>query len=85
MQLLPAGFGTQPYRASDATVFSVVEGHGHVDIGGTRFDWRPRDIFIVPSWHRYRLTADDDAVLFSFSDRPIQMKLGLWRQHRGSD
>jgi len=85
MQLLPAGFDAEPYRASDATVFSVVEGRGHVDIGGQRFDWRPRDIFIVPSWQRYRLAADADAVLFSFSDRPIQTKLGLWREQRGSD
>jgi gentisate 1,2-dioxygenase len=31
--------------------------------------------------HRHR--ASGDAVLFSFSDRPVQEKLGMWRQERG--
>jgi gentisate 1,2-dioxygenase len=39
---------------------------------------------VVPSWAEYQMTADDDAVLFSFSDRPIQLKLGLWRESRGN-
>ena len=30
-----------------------------------------------------RLTSDD-AVLFSYSDRPVQEKLGLWREERGN-
>jgi gentisate 1,2-dioxygenase len=25
-----------------------------------------------------------DAVVFSFSDRPVQKKLGLWRESRGN-
>ena len=29
-------------------------------------------------------SADGDAVLFSFSDRPVQEKLGLWREDRGN-
>jgi gentisate 1,2-dioxygenase len=28
------------------------------------------------------LRADRDAVLFSFSDRPVQQALGLWREER---
>jgi hypothetical protein len=28
--------------------------------------------------------ADDDAVLFSFSDRPVQQKLDLFREDRGN-
>jgi len=28
--------------------------------------------------------ADDDAVIFSFSDRPVQEKLGLFREDRGN-
>jgi gentisate 1,2-dioxygenase len=27
--------------------------------------------------------ADEDAVLFSFSDRPVQQKLDLFREDRG--
>ncbi len=46
--------------------------------------WTPRDIFVVPGWMSHTHRADDDAVLFSFSDRPVQEKLGLWREARGN-
>ena len=39
-------------------------------------------VFVVPSWHALQLRADRDAVLFSFSDRPVQQALGLWREER---
>jgi gentisate 1,2-dioxygenase len=83
MQLLPAGFGGAPYRSTDGTVFVAVEGEGETVIGDTIFRWKPRDIFVVPSWqwHRHRTTGE--AVLFSFSDRPVQEKLSLWREERG--
>ncbi len=85
LQLLPAGFGTASYRATDAAVFAVVEGSGETRIGGeTVFSWGPRDIFVVPSWHAVRHSAAGDAVLFSFSDRVVQEKLGLWREDRGN-
>ncbi len=82
MQLMPKGFETEPYRSTDATVFSVVEGSGHTDVGDTRLEWQRRDTFVVPSWHTYRHITNDEAVLFSFSDRPVQMALGLWREQR---
>mgnify|MGYP007088482351 CR=1 FL=1 len=28
--------------------------------------------------------TDSDAVLFSFSDRPIQETVGIWREDRGN-
>ncbi len=84
MQLLPKGFEGTGYRATDSTVFSVVEGRGAVEVGERRFEWGPRDVFVVPSWARYSLQARDEAVLFSFSDRPVQEKLGLWREDRGN-
>ncbi|MFO1351715.1 MAG: cupin domain-containing protein [Gammaproteobacteria bacterium] len=83
MQLLPKGFETAPYRATDAAVYSVVEGTGHTLVGDQRFDWGKRDTFVIPSWRQHRHVADVDAVLFSFSDRAIQQKLGLWREDRG--
>ncbi|GAB2893050.1 gentisate 1,2-dioxygenase [Paralcaligenes sp. KSB-10] len=82
MQLLPAGFQGKAYRSTDATVFSVVEGTGSVCIGEERFEFGPRDVFVAPSWLAVRLFADDDAVLFSYSDRPIQAVLGLLREER---
>ncbi|MEQ8708200.1 MAG: gentisate 1,2-dioxygenase [Rhodospirillales bacterium] len=86
MQLLPKGFETAAYRSSDATVFSVVEGAGRVHIGDdSSFAFGPRDVFVVPSWHSYRFEAHEDVVAFSFSDRPVQEKLGFWRQDRGNN
>jgi gentisate 1,2-dioxygenase len=84
MQLLPKGFATAPYRATDATIYSVVEGTGRSFVGGQEFAWGPRDTFVVPSWQRHWHQADGDATLFSFSDRPAQKKLGLWREDRGN-
>ena len=77
MQLLPKGFRGTPYRQTDATIFVVVEGHGRTRIGDTTFAWGPRDIFVVPSWAPLSHEAQDDAVLFSLSDRPAQKALGL--------
>jgi gentisate 1,2-dioxygenase len=80
MQLLPKGFRGMPYRQTDATIFVVVEGHGRTRIGETSYMWRPRDIFVAPSWAPLAHEAQDDAVLFSLSDRPAQKALGLWRE-----
>jgi gentisate 1,2-dioxygenase len=41
---------------------------------------RARDTFVVPAWNDYRFDAGSDCVLFSFSDRPVQSNLGLWRE-----
>lgn len=84
MQLLPNGFETASYRSTDATVYSVVEGTGKTKIGDEIFEWGPRDTFVVPSWHHHQHIADDECVLFSYSDRPVQQALGLWRQDRGN-
>ena len=80
LQLLPAGFRGEPYRATDATVYSVVEGQGSSRIGDATYAWGPRDIFVVPSWMTVAHDAHDQAVLFSMSDRPAQQTLGLWRE-----
>jgi gentisate 1,2-dioxygenase len=80
LQLLPKGFDGQPYRSTDATIFCAVEGRGTTRIGDKTFSWGPRDIFVVPSWHAVSHKTRDEAVLFSFSDRPAQRSLGIWRE-----
>ena len=35
-----------------------------------------------PGWRRHRHEASEDAVLFSVTERPVQQKLGLWREER---
>ena len=79
-----AGFETQAYRATDATVFCVAEGTGESQIGDQVFHWAQGDVFVAPSWTWRKHRADKDAVLFSFSDRGIQEKLDLWREDRGN-
>ena len=80
MQLLPKGFRGTDYRSTDATVYAVVEGKGRCLINGETLAYGPRDVFVCPSWMPYRLEADEESVLFSFSDRPVQQALDLWRE-----
>jgi len=82
MQFLPSGFKSKAHCSTDATVFSVVEGRGTVCIGSETFQFGPRDHFVVPSWAPLQLAALDDAVLFSFSDRPVLAALNLLREER---
>ena len=80
VQLLPAGFRGQGYRSTDGAVFHVIEGTGAVHVGGQRLPFSQRDTFVVPAWNDYRFEADGACVLFSFSDRPVQQNLGIWRE-----
>jgi gentisate 1,2-dioxygenase len=80
LQLLPFGFAGAPYRSTDSTVYCVAEGRGRSRIGDHAFQWAARDIFVVPSWCSVSHQAAEDSVLFSFSDRPAQKALGLWRE-----
>ena len=82
MQLLPAGFDGRPYRCTDATVYTAIEGEGRTQVGDQTIEWSARDVFVVPSWSPVRHHASGDAVLFSFSDRPVQQATGLFREER---
>ncbi|MGZ5215422.1 MAG: gentisate 1,2-dioxygenase [Caldimonas sp.] len=79
-QRLPAGFATRPSRSSDSSVHVCLEGGGTASIGEQVFEFGRRDIFVVPSWQPLALAAREDTMLFSFSDRPVQQVLGLWRE-----
>jgi gentisate 1,2-dioxygenase len=89
LQLLPAGFLGKPHRSTDGTVYSVAEGRGRARIARgereTVFDFGPKAHFVVPPWSTLSLEADDDCVLFAFSDRPVQEALGLLREEFLSD
>ena len=80
MQLLPKGFRGRPYRATDGTVFNVAQGRCRVETGGKVHRVQAHDTFVVPPWEPYRLEADDDCFVFSFSDRAAQEALGYWRE-----
>ncbi|BAI74449.1 gentisate 1,2-dioxygenase (plasmid) [Azospirillum sp. B510] len=82
VRLLPKGFETRPRRSTDGTVLVVVEGHGHARIGDKEFTLSERDVVVVPSWHEVTIQAGGDLVLFGYSDRTAQEKLGLYRELR---
>jgi gentisate 1,2-dioxygenase len=65
-------------------VYSVVEGRGRTQIGDQTIEWQPRDVFVIPAWFPHKHVASDDAVLFSFTDKPVHDKLGLFREQRGN-
>jgi len=83
-QWLPEGFETRPYRCTDGTVYVCLEGCGEAGVGDGDGTWvfQENDIFVVPSWTPLQVRARRDTLLFSFSDRPIQQALGLWRESR---
>ena len=82
LQLLPKGFTSRAAKTTDSTVYHVVEGSGQVTIGEQTFAFQAKDIFVVPTWHAVSFISAEDSVLFSFSDRPVQEALGLFREAR---
>jgi len=81
-QRLPAGFETRSYRSTDGTVYVCLDGDGTAEIGDRSYGFGVNDVFVVPSWHALRLHAARETTLFSFSDRPAQRALGLWREQK---
>jgi gentisate 1,2-dioxygenase len=82
VQWLPQGFETRPYRCTDGTVYVCLEGECAALVGDQNWTLEPNDVFVVPSWIPLELRAARDSLLFSFSDRPVQQALGLWREAR---
>jgi gentisate 1,2-dioxygenase len=81
-QLVSAGYETRPYRCTDGTVHVCLEGGGEFHIEGKSYRFSVNDVLVVPSWHKHSIRAAEDSILFSFSDRPIQQALGLWREQK---
>ena len=81
LQLLRKGEHTRAHRHVASTVYHVAEGGGYSVIGGARFDWEEGDTFVVPAWTWHEHASEQgEAVLFSFSDRPILQAFGLDRE-----
>jgi gentisate 1,2-dioxygenase len=80
MQLIPKSFSGNSYRSTDGTIYTVVEGKGKTTINNKEYLWNKGDIFVVPPWAKIKHETFDESVLFSFSDRPVQELLGLFRE-----
>lgn len=86
MRLIPRGHTTEYFQSVDGAVLVSMEGDLSVEIDGAgRFELEANDVFAVPGWSRWRMSAGAgaDAVLFAYSDRPVYEKLGLYREKRG--
>lgn len=81
-QLLPANFTTRPYRCTDGTVYVCLSGSAEAIVEGKKFRLEENDVVVVPSWQQHHFTSTSETILFSFSDRPVQQALGLWRELR---
>ena len=79
-QLLRPGEKTQSHRQNINTIYIGVEGRGYTVAGDQRIEWRPHDVFCVPSWHWHEHGNDsgEDAIVYSVSDAPVIEKLGLY-------
>ncbi len=84
LQLFPKDFASIPYRSTAGTIYSVIEGRGRATVGELDFEFGPKDLFVVPSWFPLTVSASDDVVMFSFSDRVVQEKLDMFREMRGN-
>jgi gentisate 1,2-dioxygenase len=84
IQLLPKGFAGASYRSTESTVVTVIEGRGRARVGDQFYSFGPKDVFVIPNWTWASLEADDDTVLFSYSDRATLEKLALFREQRAA-
>ena len=82
LQLIQAGSLSRGYRSTDGTICVVVSGAGETAVGEDKLAWNAGDIFVLPAWKPYRHQVREEALIFSFSDRPAQERLGLWREDR---
>jgi gentisate 1,2-dioxygenase len=50
-------------------------------------EWNQGDCFAVPSWewHRHENPLQDEAILFSITDRPLKESLGFYWEERRPD
>ena len=78
--LLKAGQRTKAHRHTGGTVYHVIQGSGESVIAGKRYRWDEKDTFVVPSWAWHEHKANDECVLFAFSDAAMLQPIGLYRE-----
>lgn len=81
LQLLRKDEHTRAHRHTSSTIYHVAEGGGGSLIGGTEYLWEEGDTFVIPSWVEHEhWSRGGEAVLFSYSDRPILKAFGFFRE-----
>lgn len=82
MQLLKPGQTTQSHRHTSTALYHVFRGQGQTFIGEGCLEWKKGDSFVIPLWlwHRHENKTEEEAVLFSITDRPVMDGMGLYRE-----
>jgi len=82
VQMLRRGETTQSHRHTSSTIFHVFRGSGATVIDGNRYEWQQGDSFVVPLWrsHHHENTSNQEAILFTMTDKPVMDALGLYRE-----
>lgn len=62
-------------------VWQVFQGAGEAKVGEKRFTLEAGDVFVVPSWVPWQISATSTLDLFHFSDAPIIERLHFHRSH----
>jgi gentisate 1,2-dioxygenase len=82
---LKSDFPTPPFlytwQDTSATL-EALKGSGATVVDSQTLEWNQGDIFVVPAWHwhRYENRGEGDSILFSMTDAPTFMALGLYRE-----
>jgi gentisate 1,2-dioxygenase len=83
LQGLRPGEHTRAHRHTGSAISIVVRGKGSTIINGKRMDWGKGDCFALPPWvwHEHaNESRREEAVLFSFNDRPMLEGLRMYRE-----
>jgi gentisate 1,2-dioxygenase len=82
IQLLRPHEKTRSHRHTSTTVYHAFRGDGMTKVSANEFNWTKGDIFVVPSWqwHSHENNTNEDAILFSITDKPSTVALGLYRE-----
>jgi gentisate 1,2-dioxygenase len=86
IQLLRPNEKTRSHRHTSTTVYHAFRGQGTTKVSANNLAWDQGDIFVVPpwQWHSHENSTDQDAILFSITDRPATEALGLYREEADS-
>jgi gentisate 1,2-dioxygenase len=74
-----AGWANRAYRHTANTIYVVLRGQGHSEIGGSSFDWGFGDVMAAPLWSRQSHSASEDAVVVALTDEGLMKHARYYR------
>lgn len=74
-----AGWSGAPYQHTANTIYVVLRGSGHSEVGERRFDWNFGDVIAAPLWLRQAHRASEDAVVVALSDIGLMKHMRYYR------